>query len=72
VDQPVCKRVNSGQGIVWAVEGQGVFVQHCQLWQALWMWQISLDTQQESNRMLDLQSSISNDSRVLGNTMPSP
>ena len=57
---------------MWTVEGQGVFAQHCQLWQALWMWQINLDTQQGSSRVPGLRSSVSSDPHVVGNAIPVP
>lgn len=70
MDQPVCSVVSSDRGSLWRVEGRGVVAEHCQLWQALWKWQIDYDTQQENVRKLVLQSSGVNVLPVEGSTRP--
>lgn len=70
VDHPVCSVVSSDRGSLWRVEGQGVVAEHCQLWQALWKWQIDYDTQQENVHKLALQSSGVNVLPVEGSTRP--
>lgn len=72
VDQPVCSVVSSDRGSLWRVEGRGVVAEHCQLWQALWKWQIDYDTQQENVHKLALQSSGVNVLPVEGSTRLDP
>ena len=50
----------------------GVVAEHCQLWQALWKWQIDYDTQQENVRKLALQSSGVDGLPVEGSTRLDP
>ena len=55
---------------LWRVEGQGVVVEHCQLWQALWMWHIHCDRQQENSGKRNLQSNAVDVPPEVGSTNP--